>query len=290
MSLTRALAGLRILVTRPRHQAEQLSSHLRSLGGEVVEIPLIAINPPESWEPLDNALKDLNEYDWLLFTSVNAVESCLNRLVALGKTAQDLRSRRLAAIGPSTAQALNQKGLKPDFCPSKFIGEGLVAEFPGYPNLKGVKVLWPRTNVGRPYVMEKLTEAGATVDIVASYVTSDPDNPEATADELAALLADGRVDLITLASAQTARNFAKFLTMGLARQGLSETEAKASMQELLDEVVIASIGPETSHVAAKHLGKVDVEARRFTTEGLVEAVSDYFATHFGAVRDRVEDM
>jgi uroporphyrinogen III methyltransferase/synthase len=263
---------------------------LRNLGGEVVEIPLIAISAPDSWEPLDKALKRIDGYDWVLFTSVNAVDSCLSRLATLGKTAHDLRSRRLAAIGPSTAQALNQKGLKPDFCPSKFIGEGLVAEFPGYPNLKGVQVLWPRTNVGRPYVVERLTEAGAVVDVVPSYVTSDPDNPEATADELASLLTDGKVDVITLASAQTARNFAKFLALGLARQGMSESQAKERTPELLAEVVIASIGPETSQAAAKHLGKVDVEARRFTTEGLVEAVSDYCATHFGAAHDRSHDL
>src|SRR5215470_12127372 len=149
MSPTRALEGIRILVTRPKHQADQLTCRLKNLGGEVVELPMIAIAPPESWEPLDNALKQLERYQWILFTSVNAVESCLGRLEALGKSAQDLRSRRLAAIGPSTAFALTQKGLKPEFYPSKFMGEGLVAEFPGYPQLKGVQILWPRTNVGR---------------------------------------------------------------------------------------------------------------------------------------------
>ncbi len=285
MSPTRALEGLRILVTRPRHQADQLSSRLKNLGGEVVEIPVIAIGPPESWEPLDNALTRLDGYEWILFTSVNAVESCLNRLEVLGKTAQDLKGRRLAAIGPSTAYVLTQKGLKPEFYPSKFVGEGLVADFPGYPKLNGVRILWPRTNVGRPYVVDKLSEAGAAVEVVPSYQTSDPDNPEEIADELASLLVDREVDLITLASAQTARNFAKFLVLGLTRQGMSEADAKGRLPELLDEVVISSIGPETSQAASKHLGKVDVEARRFTIEGLVDAVSTYFTTHYGAARD-----
>jgi uroporphyrinogen III methyltransferase/synthase len=285
MSPTRALEGLRILVTRPKHQADQLTSRLKNLGGEIVAIPMIAIAPPDSWEPLDNALKTLERYEWILFTSVNAVEACLGRLEALGKNAQDLRARRLAAIGPSTAYALTQKGLKPEFCPSNFVGEGLVAEFPGYPQLKGVHILWPRTNVGRAYVVDKLSEAGAVVEVVPSYQTSDPENVDEIADELAALLVDREIDLITLASAQTARNFAKFLALGLTRQGMSEDEAKQRLPELFDEVVISSIGPETSQAATKHLGKVDVEARRFTIEGLVDAVSSYFTTRYASRDD-----
>ncbi len=269
MSKILPLSGLRILVTRARHQAPQLSAKLRQSGAVPIEVPVIEIGPPDSWEPLDAALDRLYDFDWVMFASVNAVEALVDRLESCGRTAEELSRLKLAAIGPATADALEQRELTPAFRPSRFIGEGLVDEFPCYPNLKGVKILWPRTNVGRSFVVEKLTEAGAEVEIVPAYKTSEPADAEKTGQTLVRLLKGGEIDVITLASAQSAVNLGRLLARGLAA---SDTRPNS----LLDQVKIATIGPETTSAAIKALGRADIEAARYTIAGLLSAMEEHF--------------
>lgn len=270
------LTGVRIVVTRAKKQAADLTSKLRELGAEVYEFPVISITPPESWQPLDDAITKIKQYDWVLFASSNAVDAFLSRADAVGIGKEELDFTKFAVIGPGTASALEARGVKPSFCPSAFIAETLVAEFPGYPNMKGTRILWPRTNVGRPYVLDKMTQAGAQVDVVESYHTSLPANEEEIADRLTTLLWKNVIDVITLASSQSARNLKAILATGLNKKlGDRKLEVpleKDSITYALEGVVIASIGPETSNAARKHLGRVDIEASVFTIDGLVEAV------------------
>lgn len=275
MSLTLPLVGLRILVTRSRNQAGELSSRLSKLGAEPIEIPVLEIEPPDSWEPLDAALDQVAEYDWIIFASTNAVDSFVDRFESFGRTVDELVKIKFGAIGPTTADALVERGIAPAYHPDQFIAEALVQQFPGYPNLKGKRILWPRTNVGRTYISDKLTEAGAAVDIVQAYKTSDPKDPDAAASRIVNLLAARQLDVITLASSQSAGNLAKLIARGLAAAG--EKSAGLTIGRLLLDVKIATIGPQTADAAQRALGKADIEATRHTIGGLVDAIVNHFA-------------
>ncbi len=270
------LQGIRIVVTRSKKQAAGLSSKFRELGAEVYEFPVISITPPDSWVPLDEAIEQIKRYDWVLFASSNAVDAFAARAQEVGIGKEELDLTKFAVIGPGTASSLAERGLKPSFCPSTFIAETLVAEFPEYPNLNGKRILWPRTNVGRPYVIDRLTEAGAIVDVVEAYHTSLPANEQEIAERLTTLLWKNVIDVITLASAQSARNLKAILTNGLNKKlgdrNLEVPVGSDSIAYALEGVVVATIGPETSAAARKHLGRVDIEAEVFTIDGLVDAV------------------
>ncbi len=276
MMTDKPLQGVRIVVTRSKKQAASLTSKFKSLGAEVYEFPVISITPPDSWQPLDDAIAKIKQYDWVLFASANAVDAFMARSEVVGIGKEELRSTKFAVIGPGTASGLEERGIKPSFCPSTFIAETLVAEFPGYPNLQGKRILWPRTNVGRPYVLDKMTEAGAEIDVVESYHTSLPANEQEIAERLTTLLWKNVIDVITLASAQSARNLKSILSTGLKKKlGDRNLEVPISMDSIsyaLEGVVVATIGPETSAAARKHLGRVDIEATVFTIDGLVDAV------------------
>jgi uroporphyrinogen III methyltransferase/synthase len=270
------LQGLRIVVTRSKKQAAGLFSKFKDLGAEVYEFPVISITAPDSWAPLDEAIEKIKKYDWVLFASANAVDAFVARSAQVGIGKEELDFTKFAVIGPGTASALEEYGIKASFCPSTFIAETLVAEFPDYPNLQGKRILWPRTNVGRPYVLDRMTEAGAKVDVVEAYHTSLPANEQEIAERLTTLLWKNVVDVITLASAQSARNLKTILTSGINKKlGDKNFEVPIGMDSItyaLEGVVIATIGPETSAAARKHLGRVDIEAKVFTIDGLVEAI------------------
>lgn len=253
-----------------------MSAKFKSLGAEVYEFPVIAIDPPQSWKPLDDAIDRIKTYDWVLFASANAVDAFMARAEAVGIGKEELENTKLAVIGPGTAGSLKERGLTPNFSPSCFIAETLVAEFPGYPNMKGMKILWPRTNVGRTYIIEKFQAAGAVLDVVESYRTSLPPNDQEIAERLTTLLSKSVIDVITLASAQSARNLRSIIATGLEKK-LGDKKIAVpigieAIRNALAGVVVATIGPETSESARRHLGKVDVEAREYTIDGLVEAV------------------
>jgi len=203
------------------------------------------------------------------------VSACLNRLASLRKSKDILSKTKIAAIGPATARAARLARLKIAFQPESFIGESLVAEFPGYPELEGCCILWPRTNVGREYVLNCLEKAGARVDTVEAYRTIMPANSNELAGRLATLLKDRKIDVITLASSQTARNLARLIRLALAT-GQDEKEPLAQkMRNLLDSVTIASIGPQTSQTAVEEFGRADLQAREYTIDGLVAALVEY---------------
>ncbi len=270
------LKGCRIVVTRSKKQAASLSDKLKALGAEVYEFPVIAIDPPLSWKPLDSSIEKIKNYDWVLFASANAVDAFMARAEVIGIGKEELDNTRFAVIGPGTALSLEQRGIKPHFCPSSFIAETLVAEFPEYPNMSGGRLLWPRTNVGRTYVIDKFKEAGAVIDVVESYRTSLPPNEQDIADRLTTLLSKSVIDVITLASAQSARNLSTIIRTGLEKKlgdkNIPVPIGLDAIRNALSGVVVATIGPETSESARKHLGKVDVEADEYTIDGLIRAV------------------
>ncbi len=273
----KSLKDLSILVTRSAHQASKLTTKLTALGANVTEMAVISIKPPDDFKPLDDALYSLPEYEWVIFASVNAVNATVERVQALNKSVDDFKQLKIAAIGPATAEALKQFGLEATFSPSAFIAENLASEFPGYPHLKGTRIFWPRTNVGRKYLLEKLHEAGALVDAVTAYQTEGPIDPESKADALVEMLANNKLNVITIMSSETVRSLSRLLQLGIERQAKANNHI--DMTQLLSKVTLAAIGPETALAARKALPAAVncIEAATFTTDGLVKAIADRFS-------------
>lgn len=254
----RPLFGKRVLVTRARAQASALSERLAALGALPIELPAIRILPPEDDAPLDAALARLPEYDWVIFTSVNGVARAFERLAAAGRDARAVGGARVCAIGPATAAALAERGIRADRVPPEFVAESILAALASEP-LDGRRVLLPRADIARDALAVGLAERGAMVDQVAAYRTV----PEVEIDPATLTqVRTGAIDIVTLTSSSTARNLVAALGGDLSG---------------LQAALVAAIGPVTA-ATARELGlRVDVEAREHTIPGLVAALVEAVA-------------
>jgi uroporphyrinogen III methyltransferase/synthase len=250
------LAGRTILVTRPRRQSRPLSDALRRLGATVVEVPAIEIEPPSDFRGLDEALGRLATYDWVVFTSVNGVEAFFDRLSETQPQTLS-SSQKFAAIGPATAESLRERGFEAEVVPEKFVAEEVFRAIADRGELSGKRFLLPRADIAREALPDLLKASGAIVDVVVAYRTVADDEEMRRA---SALVERGDVDMVTFTSASTARSFF----------------ARVDPRAVEGRVRAASIGPITSN-ALRSLGVTPtVEAERFTTEGLVEAILRYY--------------
>jgi uroporphyrinogen-III synthase len=254
------LAGTRILVGRARHQAGGLSASLRSLGATVIEIPFIEIRKPQSYRPLDEALKNITNYDWLVLTSVNGVEAMWERFRRLRLTRRTLAHLQIAAIGPATKKAIVKHGLKVKMVPEEYVAESVAKGLRDKVN--GKRVVLIRAKVARDVIPEELRAAGAQVDVVEAYETVVPEKSRA---RLRALLRDAnrRPHIVTFTSSSTAKNFAELL---------GNSTAGSIGAGLLKHVQFASIGPVTSGTLRELQMPVAIEAREFTMGGLLRAI------------------
>jgi len=292
---TPPLSGVRVLVGRARHQASALSSELRRQGAQVIEIPFIEIRKPTSFKPLDDALKNLSTYDWLILTSANGVEAMWERmkklhltfpepdpgyrgltsagkgsrkgheftrarmrLEKLGVLAPGGRRPRIAAIGPATKKALEERGLTVDIVPGEYVAESVVSSLKE--KVQGKRVLLVRAKVARDVIPRELRRAGALVDVVEAYETV---MPKSSRTRLRAALRDPkrRPHVVTFTSSSTVRNFVGLLGRRTSRS-----------RTALDGILTASIGPVTSSTLRELGLPVDIEAKAFTIPGLVEAI------------------
>jgi uroporphyrinogen-III synthase len=252
---SRTLRGVRVLVGRARHQASPLSSGLRALGAQVMEIPFIEIRKPRSFRPLDTALKNVHDYDWLILTSVNGVNAMWERVRKLRLTKKHLGHLHVAAIGPATKQALESRALKVHVVPDQYIAESVVRRL--RKQVKGKRVLLVRAKVARDVIPRDLRAAGAQVDVVEAYETV---TPETSRRRLRAALATSRraPNLITFTSSSTVRNFVDLLGR--------------DHHSVLRDVRLASIGPVTSSTLEELGLRVDIEACEYTIPGLIKAI------------------
>ena len=257
------LIGTRILVGRARHQAGSLSTSLRSLGASIIEIPFIEIRKPQSFAPLDDALNQLESYDWLILTSVNGVEALWQRLRKLRIPRTRLKHLQIAAIGPATKRAIVKHGLKVKMMPEEYVAEAVVKGL--HDKVNGKRVLLVRAKVARDVIPDSLRAAGAHVDVVEAYETV---VPEKSKTRLRTLFKNKqrRPHVVTFTSSSTVRNFAELLR-GAKPKSSSTTKATA-----LNNIQFASIGPVTSATLRELELPVSVEAREFTMGGLVRAI------------------
>jgi len=256
---TLPLSGKRIVITRRREQAGGLREALEALGAEVAEIPTIEIRSPASWEPLDQAIGRLGEFDYLLLTSVNGVLNFLSRLRACGYEVDDLAGLHVGAIGPATAAELAQAGVTVDFVPKEYRAEGLLQSLSNH-ELRGKAFLIPRAKVARDVVPRVLLERGARVEVAEAYETVIPTFAPGEIDRLLT----PRPQAITFTSSSTVSNFATLVGEG-------------RLCETLAGVALASIGPVTSDTIRRLGLEVTVEARESTIHGLVQAIQWYFS-------------
>ncbi len=258
------LTGKTVLVTRSAGQSSHFSRLLQQEGAEVIEMPALVITPPSSWDELDHAIAQLYNFDWLILTSGNGVEYFFERLHAQKKNNRALGTVQIAVVGKKTAASLKAHGLEPDFIPPNFVADSLVEHFPE--PLEGKRVLFPRVESGgRDVLVKQITAQGAEVTEVAAYESG---CPAQMAPAALAALQQQRVDIITFASSKTVKHFVQLLETSLR----GDTQGFPPAQSRLQNVCIASIGPQTSITCRQLLGRVDVEAQEYTLEGLIQAI------------------
>jgi uroporphyrinogen III methyltransferase/synthase len=256
----RPLAGRTVVVTRAAAQAQRFTELLQASGARVIEAPAIVIGAPPSWEPLDTALSALESFTWVVFTSTNGVLMVDRRLAALGLAWTALSARRVAAIGPATADALREHGVRVDVVPAEYRAEGLVSRLAPL-LVAGDRVLLPRAAQTRDVLVTSLRELGVHVTEVAAYATR---KAEGGAPRLGEALAAGSIDVVTFTSSSTARNFAEAFT---------DEERRAWH----GQVAVASIGPITAATAAEYGLQTDIMPAEYTIPALARAIADYFA-------------
>ncbi len=261
------LFGKKVLITRSRTQASRLRELLEEQGAEPLELPSIEIAPLEDCTELDASLARygllpgetpsgaIGNY-WLIFASVNAVDAVFGRLEAHGQDSRALSGATIGAIGPATASALAQRGIRADFVPTTSVSEAVVKELANR-DWHGIPVLLPGADIGRDTLDRGLSGLGATVERVTAYRTVTPGNAGQSARHL---LSQG-IDVITFTSSSTVRNLLDIL------------EGEKS---LLDSSVIACIGPVTAGTARELGLRVDLVSDVHTVEGLAEALVDYY--------------
>ena len=239
----------RILITRPRIQADSLADGLKAADFEPIYFPVIEIRPMEDNTQLDQTLMNLDKYEWIVFTSVNGVEVVFNRLSA------GTRLPKVAAIGPKTADALRARGVVVDFVPEEYVAEAIL---PGLGDLKNKWVLLPRAEIARKALPEEIVKAGGIAHEIAVYKTL-PAQPDA--EGLVALRAG--VDVITLTSPSTVQNFC-----AITKQN------RLDPLNLPNNPLFACIGPITEQ-AAREEGLVNImAAKEYTSEGLIQIISN----------------
>lgn len=272
------MLGKRILVTRTREQASSFSERLRKLGAIPFEFPIIRIAPPLDWQPLDDALRHLCSatfayYDWLIFTSVNGVESVFGRLNEFGLALPIAGVTRVAAIGPATAAALARYGVQTDLVPGEYIAEGVAAALiedakSRGTTLAGKRILLPRAALTRDVLVTELKASGATVQEVVAYRTLPVSNDNAQGLEVARMLQAGELHILTFTSSSTVRNFMQWLKSSAPT--IAEKLTSNAAGEILP--IIACIGPVTAQTARELGLHSQIEATTFTIDGLIESI------------------
>jgi uroporphyrinogen III methyltransferase/synthase len=251
----KTLFGKRILITRARDQASTFSKILEGYGAHVIQFPTIEIRPPANWSGLDKAIKKLDNYHWVIFTSTNGVDYFWQRLILAGKDARAFKGAKIAAIGPPTAQELRKRGIVPDLIPQEYKAEGLIQSLEAK-DLAGTKFLIPRAAEAREILPEELRKQGAEVDIVAAYRTVRPTDHKG---EVIDLLKAKEIDLITFTSSSTVKNLIEILL-------------KDRSKELLAGIKIACIGPITARTAKGFGIDTDIMPEVYTIPAMAKAI------------------
>lgn len=248
----RPLFGKRVLVTRARSQASRLVIKLEGLGAEVFEYPAIEIVPVRDPSPLDEALRNSANYDWMMFTSSNAVRGVAARMRSVGIDSRALAHLKFGVIGPSTARALSGIGITPDAMPDQYIASSMVDLLKQDGIVPG-RVLFPRSEIGSETLATGLRELGSQVDEVIAYSTETPNNTG----DLARDAYEQGIDFTTFTSSSTVRNLVGLL---------------GGSPDLINTSKTVMIGPVTAETAGRLGVNIDIQAEEQSIDGLVKAI------------------
>jgi uroporphyrinogen-III synthase len=252
------LTNRRVLITRARNQASALAMQLESLGATTILIPTIEFAPPSSWDALDAALASIRDFDWLTFTSANAVHAFADRARLLRLLTQP---RRIAAIGPATAKAVTEAGMTVDLIPPQAVAESLGEAL--RPHAADSSMLLVRAAQARDILPDTLTAAGATVTIAEAYRTVIPQD---SVEKLRKLFATRPPDAITFTSASTAQNLIALF--------------EAASLTMPPGIVLASIGPITSQAMRDSGLEPTLEAMEANILALAQTLEQHFQKLF----------
>jgi uroporphyrinogen III methyltransferase / synthase len=258
----RPLFGRRIVVTRSLEQAGELIEMLEERGAEAIPAPAIRIAPPQETAALEQAAAEAGQFDWIVFTSGNAVDSFMDRLLAVSDV-RDLKGVRICTIGPTTASRLARYGIRVDLMPPEFRAEAVVEALKGSGNLKGRRFLIPRADIARDLLAEELRNAGADVTDVVAYRTIPAAVERDAGPDIYRMLLDRQIDAVTFTSASTVRNFVSML-------------GRDQAIDLLGGTIVASIGPVTAEAAQQLDIATNVMPARYTIPDLVDALVEHF--------------
>jgi len=250
---TRPLFGKRILVTRARSQASKLVKQLEDLGAEVLEYPTIEIVPVRDPAPLDEALRTISKYDWMMFTSSNAVRGIAERMKAVGIDSRALSHLKFGVNGPSTARALAEIGITADAMPDRYLASDMI-DLLKQDGIVPNNVLFPRSEIGRETLANGLKDIGSSVDEVIAYST---ESPEDTGDLARAAYEEG-IDFTTFTSSSTVRNLVDLL---------------GGSPDLINASKTVLIGPITAETAKELNVNIDIQAEEQSIAGIVEAIT-----------------
>jgi len=251
------LFGRGVVITRPEAQTEEFLDLLHQEGARTYLFPTIKIAPPEDYADLDKAIDSMASYNWLIFTSANAVRFFFQRLQESAKDLRDLKGTRICAIGPTTAREVEKQGITVDLVPTVFTSEGILDAL-CHQDMAGKSVLIPRAAKARDVLPHGLTRAGARVDCITAYRTVPSGRKRA---ELDRLMKEGLVDVITFTSPSTVENFIKIM---------------GADHPLPPKVKVACIGPVTAEATRKAGLNVDILQERYTVPALVQRLVQYF--------------
>ncbi len=221
--------------------------------------PTIEIREPASWDALDEAIRQIDQYQWLIFTSVNGVKNFFARYLLSEKDIRQLKGLKISTIGPATEKAIRAMNLKVEVVPNEFKAEGLVESLKGKV-MKGARVLVARAKVARDVLPEELRKQGARVDVVETYQTT---IPKASSSQLQQILEERPVDMVVFTSSSTVSN-------------LAEIVEPLSLKKFLDGITVAAIGPITAQTAKTYDLKVSVQPSQYNIPSLVKAIHHYF--------------
>ena len=253
-----SLIDKKIIITRAQEQTSEAHEIFRKHGAEVFDLPSLVIGPPDDWSPLDNALKKIYTFDWIIFSSANGVRNVEERMNQIGLSLSEIsKTIQIAVVGRKTASLLSDMDAKISFVPPSFVADSLVEHFPQ--NQKGLKLFIPRVQTGgRSILFDSFKLKGAEVTEVAAYESSCPkDIPQKTIDALK----NGEIDIIAFTSGKTVLH-----TVSLLKKYLGE-----NWFQLIEKIKIVSIGPQTSNSCEKLIRKPDKEAIPHDLQGLLKS-------------------
>ena len=256
--ILKPLDNKKIVITRAQNQQAEARKIFEAQGAVVVDFPTLVIGPPKNSNLLDEAINNLKNYDWIVFSSNNGVNSIEDKLNSIGKSLSDFRNLKIAAVGKKTSARLEEIGVSVDFVPPEFVADSLIKHFPLI-NITGAKFLLPRVESGGRNILKKsFLDLGAYVDEIPAYESFCPNN---VPKEVINSILSKDIKAIVFTSGKTVVNSVELLSKSIGK----------SWYKNFTDIRIVSIGPQTSLNCKKYFGRVDEEANPHDLEGLLQA-------------------